>query len=128
MQVISIAPVQAIETHVVTQVITNYAPPQEEPPQVEPKKVVEIHKKVAKSKQTALPKEEVVQNKEENDDKSDEEEEAKVSIDTKTKLILPPKPIEDPGIKALQMFIEKFINPLTTLEEKMKMVMKYIVY
>ena len=53
--------------------------------------------------------------------KEDEEEETK---ETKPKLLMKPK--EDNGTKILLNFIEKFTNPLTSLEEKAKMVINPI--
>ena len=127
-QPITIAPTQAIvttETKIISQVITTAPIQQEVPPQEEPKVIAPPKKEAIPKKVQAMPKEEVTANNKEDNSDSDQEEESKVVADTKTKLILPPKPVEDGGIKALQSFIDKFVNPLTTLEEKIQMVMKY---
>ena len=64
-------------------------------------------------------------------DEEDEKEENKINYkakfkenETKTKLVLPLKQSEDIGLKILQEFIDMFINPLTPIEEKIKMCIK----
>jgi len=105
-----------------------------ESPAIQPPVIEMQYSKKKEKEKDFLQQNEIEQISSDSDEEKEEEKkEIKKAkhkeVDTKTKLVMPSKPItEDNGLKVLQEFINKFINPLTTMEEKVNMAIKSYYY